>query len=268
MIDRRRIAIASSLVLSSLGASACSPSSEPGANSAPDTVLQAPAETIWRSDVLIEWDGSDPDGEVVAFQMQLVATDSLYAASSGEEGEVLHSVEPAAESGDENWTAPDPASSVGFAGLDDGWYEFRVRAIDEAGEPDPTPSRAFFRVLLDESAPVPVILQDPPHNCGRLHGDETTHTFLITASDATTNDVPIPRAMLEHSWVFSPTSPTTCGSEPEQSADWEPFPDGAPVPVEVSIGLERGCTRDFTLRVRDPAGNVATTSCALVRPPN
>jgi hypothetical protein len=281
---------------------------EPRNNREPTTFFDfAPPDTTFRNEVQFRWIGTDLDSDVVAYQYQLVEIDSLYYFTQGREGAVVRSLVPREtpcrdqlnnpclppeDPGYEDernffvWTERQTENFEAFSELNDGWYEFRARAIDDKGVVDPSPARKRFYVFFDDVAPVPEIIQIPPHNCGRLNG-ATSHVFLITASDSSRHAA-TPRRRLQYQCRLRATSQTACSEHlgdpfasltdrlddaPEDG--WGFFPSSgdsvrigdAPPFLYVDL-FSRGCTWEFILRVRDPAGIVATTTCQLVQPPN
>jgi hypothetical protein len=139
------------------------------------------------SPVFLSWIGTDADGDVVGYQYQLVETDEAYFLSGGLASEVLRSLDPPSDSGEENWTPQSRDSLRTFLSLDDSWYEFRARCVDDAGAADTTPAMHRFGIVFDDVTPAPVIgtVDEQGQNdqmCGRLNG-VTFHTFLVNAQD-------------------------------------------------------------------------------------
>ena len=247
-------------------------------NIPPDTLFEiVPPDTVSVDQVFFQWIGIDVDGEVVAFQTQLVETDSLYFATGGQQGHVIRSLHPFRERdpGDPDpdfylWAKPS-ADSWYAAELDDGWYGFRVRSIDDDRAVDPTPARTRFRAVLDAVAPKPSIVNSD--ECGRLLPGQTFHSFQIDASDSTRNGL-TPRTHLEYSVQLRATSQTACTQHlADPFTAWRFFPDettpivigNAPPTLYVDL-FPPGCSWTFTLRVRDPAGNVGVATCGITAP--
>jgi hypothetical protein len=227
----------------------------------------------FTSEVSFGWRGSDLDDDVVAFQYQLVETDSLYYLAGGLQGSVLRSLDPRSESGEAQWTERITDTFQTFRDLTDGWFEFRVRAIDAAGEPDGTPAISRFEVFFDNVPPVPTITNFVTQ-CGRM-GSSTRAVFFITASDQSRKGA-TPRSQLQYSVQLRATqSVAQCPIDFPVFTEWVCFPSDDPNDLVV-IGTEPPsdygsltnnppCVLTFTLRVRDPAGQVATDSrCQLV----
>jgi hypothetical protein len=261
---------------------------DPELNAEPATFFEsAPADTTYRNEVQLRWIGTDLDSDVVAFQYQLVRTDSLYFATDSREGSVLRSIVPAAEpcrvdgvpcsEADrvlELWTERTTDSFESFSDLDDGWYEFRARAIDDKGAVDATPARRRFYVFYDDVPPVPEV-----RPCGRLPSGVSSHEFLITASDSSRHGA-TPRDRLQYSYRLRAESQTACAehvADPFVSLSdgldgvddgWGFFPSGTdPVKIVYADLDSRGCRWIFTLRVRDPAGNVGTNDLCGIQTP-
>lgn len=235
---------------------------EPSDNQAPITFFEtAPPDTIFSNSVFIEWLGTDRDSDVVAYQYQLVSTDSLYYYSQGAEGEVLRSLEPPSASVDPLWSDRFTDSSDGFSDLDDGWYEFRVRAIDAAGAMDPNPARTRFYVFFDDVSPECEIIGPG----ARLDG-ETTVEFLLDASDLSRNSE-TPREALQYSYQLRAKSTNNCSTHlTDPFTDWELFPSGdAPVSVVYNNLADLGCTWEFKHQVKDPAGQTVTCVYSILQ---
>lgn len=126
-------------------------------NAPPETFLhvQGPVDTVSHQ-VHLYWNGSDPDGEVRAFELRL-----------------LNASRPA----DSQWVRV-PAGSGGVfdslvtvyapGGITDAVFE--VRAVDDAGAADPTPAREDFTVTNDE--PV-VVFTNVPAPTDSTYGSAT-----------------------------------------------------------------------------------------------
>lgn len=242
-------------------------------NVVPNTYYDiAPPDTTFVNEVSFLWVGTDLDSDVVAFQYQLVETDAQYYFTQGTSGTVLRSIVPRSESGAENWIDRTTDDFETFRDLHDGWYEFRTRAIDARGSFDDTPARKRFFVFFDDIAPAPEIRTIGSRApCGRL-GNLTGWTFSITASDASRSST-TPRSALQYSVQLRAESAVSCS---EHLADpftaWKAFPSddvedvviiGDQPPTVYQDLFSRNCTWNFTVRVRDPAGLVATLSCQI-----
>jgi hypothetical protein len=227
----------------------------------------------FTSEVSFSWRGSDLDNDVVAYQYQLVETDSLYYLTGGLQGTVLRSLDPRSESGEAQWTQRITDTFQTFRDLGDGWFEFRVRAIDAAGDPDGTPAVSRFEVFFDNVPPVPILVNRVTE-CRRM-GSQTQASFLISASDQSRKGA-TPRSQLQYSVSLRATSGTAfCPVDFPTFTEWRCFPSDDPNDLVV-IGMEppfdygslqnsAGCVLTFTVRVRDPSGQVATDDqCRLV----
>jgi hypothetical protein len=240
-----------------------------------------PADTTFTNEAFFRWIGTDLDSDVVAYQYQLVETDSLWFESEGQLGSLIDSIDPPGDPNDSNgdprelWTPRRTDNFQSFADLDDGWYEMRARSIDQEGAPsDPAVFR--FYVFFDDVPPVPIIgtVDGQGNNnqmCGRI-GQVTSWTFLINASDESRNTT-TPRSAVEYSYELRGRSQVNCTSHLSDGfTDWRFFPAGDE-PLRVGDGpptlytdlFDAVCRWDFTLRARDPAGNIATTSCCITR---
>ncbi len=253
---------------------------EPGGNSVPTTFFQAmPPDTSFSNTVSFTWLGTDQDSDVVAYQYQFVQTDSLWFVTSGLEGRVIRSLDPRVElqpgDDDEIWGDRTTMNFQSFTDLDDGWFEMRVRAIDDSGEHDTTPARHPFYVFFDDRSPAIFKFNE----CPRLAG-VTSWTFLMDAADSSRNGIPTPRAALEYSYQLRATSTTVCSTHLSDSfTSWKYFPDetsvividGTTISIDGGMGgpyndlFDNGCQWDFTFRVRDPAGNIATDVCSITQ---
>ncbi|HMB69742.1 MAG TPA: hypothetical protein VKU85_10540 [bacterium] len=227
----------------------------------------------FTSEVSFGWRGSDLDNDVVAYQYQLVEVDSLYYLTGGLQGNVIRSLDPRSESGEERWTERITDTFQTFRDLSDGWFEFRVRAIDATGEWDSTPALSRFEVFFDNVPPLPIIAN--PGQCGRL-GPLTQARFQLTASDVSRKG-PTPRSQLQYSvQLRASQNVNSCDSHLSDSfTEWLCFPSDDPNDV-IILGAEpptdyndltgtAGCVWTFTVRVRDPAGQITSLSCDLVK---
>jgi hypothetical protein len=256
---------------------------EASENTAPNTYFEfAPPDTTFRNEVSYGWVGTDLDSDVVAYQFQLVQTDELYYFSTGAEGNVLLSISPHLVPGpleEEDrkfirWGERQTENFKSFSDLEDGWYEFRARAIDEQGVVDGSPAATRCYVFFDDVAPVPIIVSGG----GRLEG-RTFTTFCVDAYDLSRSSS-TPRELLQYSAQLRATSSTLCTqhlSDPFAADNdrqdgvedgWGFFPPESEGPL--CIGEEPpflyidlfppGCKWTFTLRVKDPAGLISSTT--------
>jgi hypothetical protein len=231
-------------------------SSEPRPNAAPTTFFLAdPTDTTFSNQMSFSWNGTDEDSDVVAYQYQLVFISRNDPLSPPSE-----SIDPFNTTGAEQWSARTTDDFRSFVDLDDGFYEMRVRAIDQQGTVDPDPARHKFFVFFDDISPEPDILI-PETESSRI--TTTSIFFVFTARDFSRSGE-VDRKDLEYSYQLRAESQTLCGSHlTDAFTEWEKFPtSGDPV----TVGLEaptiyndlfpNGCSWMFTLRVRDPAGNI------------
>jgi hypothetical protein len=243
---------------------------DPQPNQAPNTFYERqPPDTSFVNEVTYAWLGTDLDSDVVAFQYQLVETDSLYYYSNGLQGSVIRSLIPRSESSEVMWTDRTTDDFQTFRDLEDGWYEFRTRSIDSRGAVDDTPATHRFFVFFDDIPPVAEI-RDP---CGRI-GGARRYVFPITASDDSRRST-TPRSKLEYSVQLRSQSPTACPAHAgDPFTDWRFFPSDdvddliliGDSPPTLYQDLDTApCTWTFTLRVRDPAGLITVTTCDIVR---
>lgn len=257
---------------------------EGAGNSAPTTFFDvAPGDTTFSNEAFFTWLGTDLDSDVVAYQYQLVETDSLFYYTAGQQGHVLRSLDPRREfTGSETledtylWSDRSLDNSQSFAELNDGWYEMRARAIDDAGQASTAPARYRFYVFFDDVPPTPVIIDPRPGSsnpaCGRLPSGVSSWSFFLDAADESRNAL-TPRSQLEFSYQLRARSTVTCNTHLTDSfTEWMRFPsDGLPVevgqvpPTIYTDLFDPFCGWDFTFRVRDPAGNVATVSCCVTQ---
>jgi len=245
---------------------------EPQPNTPPNTFFNVtPPDTTFRNEAFFQWIGTDLDSDVVAFQFQLVETDSVYFETGGQVGGVIRSIEPIVDT----WSRRQTDNFRSFADLEDGWYEMRARSIDSEGlESD----AAIFRyyVFFDDVVPVPIIgVVDFEGNnnqlCGRI-GAVSSWTFQINASDPSRNQV-TPRQVIEYSYELRGRQQSNCSTHTSDSpTDFVFFPPGsAPLtvgdtpPTLYADLFDPVCRWDFTLTARDPAGNRADVSCCITR---
>jgi len=253
---------------------------EPSENQPPFAFFNvAPPDTTFANEAFYSWLGTDRDSDVVAYQYQLVETDSLYYFSRGTQGRVLRSIDPRREfaSPDEPteiWSDRTLDNFTSFSELPDGWYEMRARAIDAGGTPSP-PAKARLYVFFDDIPPLPIIVDPRPGTsstpaCGRI--GVSSWTFFIDATDESRSQT-TPRTALEYSYQLRAKSAANCSTHlTDAFTEWRPFPTGG-LPIEVGNApptlytdlFDVNCGWDLTLRVRDPAGNVASTVCCVAR---
>jgi hypothetical protein len=262
-------------------------------NSPPFTYFDvSPNDTTFSNEVFFSWIGTDLDSDVVAYQYQLVATDSAYYYTGGAGGRVVASLDPRPQDvgsprqpGDPGYTEDDRTferyseqsldNFQSFSDLEDGWYEMRARSIDDSGIPNGAPARFRFYVFFDDIPPSPVVIDPKPGTitpaCGRI-GSVTSWTFFITASDSSRN-AGTPREALEFSYQLRARSAANCTTHLTDSfTEWTRFPSGGN-PVEIGTTpptlytdlFDANCGWELTLRVRDPAGNVASVPCCISR---
>jgi hypothetical protein len=240
----------------------------------------APRDTTYSNQAFFVWLATDLDSDVVAYQYQLVETDQAYFESAGQNGRVLRSVVPSLESADQDalnnlWSDRTLDNAQTFADLDDGWYEMRARGIDAGGVASDPPARKRFYVFFDDVPPTPIVVtprpgsQDPA--CGRIP-PVTTWTFWIDATDESRNAT-TPRRLLQYSYQLRGRRQDTCSTHlTDGFTDWTYFPAGSGAievgllpPTQYTDLQDPECGWDFTLRVRDPAGNVASFVCCITK---
>jgi len=229
--------------------------SEPRENAAPTTFFLAnPTDTTFSNQMSFSWNGTDEDSDVVAYQFQLV-----FFEFNPDEPPIA-SIDPPNFTGAEQWSGRTTDDFRSFVDLHDGFYEMRVRAIDQQGTVDPDPARHKFFVFFDDISPEPDILI-PETESSRI--TTTTITFTFTARDFSRNGI-TDRKDLEYSYQLRAESQELCGSHISDAfTEWEKFPSsGDPVtvgneaPTVYNDLFPNGCSWMFTLRVRDPAGNI------------
>jgi hypothetical protein len=272
---------------------------EPRTNTEPFTYFEvAPGDTSFSDRVTFIWRGTDLDSDVVAYQFQLVETDSLYLVSDGLEGRVLRSIVPRREFGegedDELWTDRTTDTFEIFFDLADGWYEMRARAIDDRGLVDSTPARHRFLLNFDNVLPEITIETLQGGNlgtCARIVEDRDV-AFIVTISDVNRRGIPTPYRQLAYRYELQdcagcPPGGGSCGHRGGGFAPTEGFkriPFGAGDSTEVAVLLIDGttivadggpttsnpytrmadnCGWDFTVEVVDPAGNPGKTICTI-----
>jgi len=257
---------------------------EPRPNSAPFTFFDgAPGDTTFEKNVAFRWLGTDIDSDVVAYQYQLVYTDSEYYFSGGQGGTVLRSIAPPSPSGEEFWSGRETDSFQSFVDLDDGYYEMRARSIDDAGNISPTARHRFY-LQFDDVVPCVITVlenwtldpryedlceeveEDGNEGCGRVLGLGLPHTFFFTASDESRSGA-TPRSQLEYRYTIRGRSVLTCSTHLSDSpTEWASFPNDSDVPVRGPTYTDlddADCGWDFKVEVRDPAGRIGVATCCV-----
>lgn len=233
--------------------------------------LGDPPDTTFRNEIFFNWNGTDLDSDVVAYQFQLVSVDSAYNFSGGLAGNVIESIDP--RGGPEvRWSSRTTDDSRVFADLDDGFYEMRVRAIDSRNNVDDNPARHLFFVFYDDIVPEPEII-DPADEVVRLEGQPEID-FTFTARDFSRNSES-PRATLEYSYQLRASSTVLCSSHLSDAATaWKKFPSGGELvtvggepPTQYTDLLSCSCDWVFTLQVRDAAGNIGRKTRLIKQQP-
>jgi hypothetical protein len=242
--------------------------SEPRPNDPPTTFfLSDPSDTTFLNQMQFSWNGTDEDSDVVAYQFQLV-----YLGPNSADDPPQESIDPPNSTGAEDWSDRTTDDFRAFTELDDGFYEMRVRAIDQQGLVDPDPARHKFFVFFDDIQPEPDILL-PEGEATRI--TQTRITFTFTAEDLSRNNI-TDREDLEYSYQLRATSLTLCGSHLNDIfTDWEKFPSdtsqmvtvGDQPPTIYTDLFSNDCSWIFTLRVRDPAGNIGTVQHTVTKVP-
>ncbi len=230
-------------------------------------LVQQP-DTSFSNELFYNWDGTDPDSDVVAYQYQLVLTDEEYYFSGGASGNVLESIDPRDFSGEENWSDRVTDVARTFPNLEDGAYELRVRAIDSEGVVDPNPAVDRVFVYFDDIAPVPVILFP---TTGRITSPVVE--FIFDASDESRSQT-TPREILVYSYRLFQTQTSICSPTEHSNDPPEPFrrfpAGGLPItatgssttnpPSQYNNLATIDCRWTFEVTVRDPAGNTGEAS--------
>jgi hypothetical protein len=248
---------------------------DPRVDVAPTTFFDSsPADTSFTNEVSFRWIGTDEDSDVVAYQFQLFQVDSLSFETKGAEGERIRSIRPRFESPAERWSERQTDQFFTQRDLEDGWYEFRVRAIDAEGVADPEPAVKYFYVFFDDIAPTPFLENQPL--CGRLQNSQS-YVFLINATDASRSNPVTARSTLEYSvQLRSLSQPPVCTQHTQDPfTDYVRFPDDGSAPIPIGNNpptvyqdlFPPGCDWRFTLRVRDPAGNTGVYEECVIRQP-
>ncbi len=181
---------------------------EPGKatpNKPPETTMvEVPVEgdTLFAN-VTLHWDGGDPDGFPQYYQWS-------YITLNPQTGDTLNKTE---------WFDTEKTSqTITFTSpLSINKQIFRVRAVDNKGEPDPTPAtRSFF---TEQTIPPKVNFIEPSNNASRFYLDQQTdwYTGLKIAYQGNDEDGEI----LEYGWAvnddnFTWTSDTTVVIPPSE----------------------------------------------------
>ena len=242
--------------------------------------FEGPFPVVTERDITFLWLGTDLDSDVVAYQFQWVETDEEYALTNGLSGRVLRSIVPRQEfaegDDDELWSDRTTDNLETFTELVDGYYEMRVRAIDDQGTPDPTPARYRFEVFVDDVAPLPSFV---PVECGgRI--SVTSYTFTCTAEDYSTFGVRSLRTNLLYRYRLRGNA-QACGHNSDSFTNWIRFRDET-TPVVIDgreIGtpatggtggayndfFSSGCSWTFTFQVMDVGGNIGQAECTIER---
>jgi hypothetical protein len=245
----------------------CVPDPDPVA--APDPVGDPPDTVLLQScdsdaEPTFCWEGADPDGQVVGHQHLLIRVDEEYYETAGASGGWLDADESEA---DDLWTPRDDRTSITY-GLEPGSYLFRVRAVDDEGNPDPTPAETLWQ--RDPYPPVVVI----ESGCGALY---PTPPLVMTcdAADVGTGRRPTPRTDLLYRYEFYDEFWWAgCPVFAPALSEWTSFPDdGRPVRIvfedtgqltpRTAEGGDIPCMWYFSFAVRDPAGNIGSTACTI-----
>ncbi len=140
------LALAVTLSAAALFAAGCGVKGTMGPNLPPETIVfvEGPVDTV-NHVVTLRWFGSDPDGEVVRFDYRFV-----YPAGQGPAGYDSSA-----------WLSTTRHDST-FAIYSPSGYAmptFVVRAVDNDGEPDPTPARQTFQ--FSNGAPTVRLIGSP-----------------------------------------------------------------------------------------------------------
>jgi hypothetical protein len=238
-------------------------------NAAPTTYfLQNPGPITFSNEVFFSWDGSDTDSDIVAYQFQMVMTDSIYFETGGAAGTVIESIDPRNLTGGEQWSDRTTRASRTFPQLDDGFYELRVRAIDSEGLVDDNPAEHRFEVFFDDILPQAVIISPTQ---GRLNGVQSV-LFTFDASDESRNSI-TPRDELQYSYQLRALSLTDCTQHlSDPFTPWTFFPsDGLPItvgnaaPTIYTDMFPNDCEWEFTIRARDLAGNIGSATLIVIQ---
>ena len=173
------------------------------------TITSGPSGCIGTADVTFTWTGSD---------------------NRTPTAELLYSYK--LEGFDADWSAWAGATSKSYTGLPDGDYTFKVKAKDEVGHEDPSPSSQSFRV--DTTPP--------------------TGSILVNGGDSTTNKIAV------HLDITGDDGPVGCGvTEMRLSNDgfnweaWQPFATEG----EWLLPTLNRTTWTVHLQLKDLVGNVS-----------
>jgi hypothetical protein len=212
------------------------------------------------TEVTFCWEGVDPDGQVVGYQHLLIHVDEEYYETGGASGGWLDADESEA---DELWTPRDERTSITYR-LEPGSYLFRVRAVDDEGNPDPTHAETLWQ--KDPYKPSVTIVS----GCTPLYYEPSPLIMTCDAHDVGVDRRPTPRTELEYSYSLDPTfGEDGCPVYRTGQSEWTPFPDET-TPLElvfedlelaVPRSRELRCEWHFSFAVRDAAGNIAMAGC-------
>ena len=243
------------------------PEFPPGSGVPPETVL-LPSSTPGGL-ASLQWEGSDSDGRVVGYQYQLLRVEEEYYETDGESGSVHSWVVPEEGEGNQTWTPTLEAAGEVFGPLPSGSYLFRVRAVDDDGNSDPTPAEITWQ--LDPYEPHVRIRS----GCGALYPNPSPLVMTIDISDIGTDLVPTPPGELVYIYSLYGGESEDCPLFWNGNSEWEPVPaDGSPVvvtfhdldgraiPAEPSG--EVACAWSFRITVRDPANNYGEAYCRVM----
>lgn len=223
----------------------------------------------YQNQVSFHWVGTDLDSDVVAYQYQLVQTNFEYFVADTASAKVIRSIDPRRETADSLWTERVTSNFQAFSGLADGWYEMRARSIDAQGTAS---NIATFRFeIYFDDVPPQVSIVSPPGSprapCGRI-SPQTSWTFFFAALDSSRSGE-TPRDSLEYSYRLRANSTVDCNTHTsDQFEPWTHFVAdtvqvGGQPPTLYSDLTDPDCGWDFTVRVRDPAGNIASATCCV-----
>jgi len=239
----------------------------PDTSAPPATTLQVCADPDHDSFCFA---GEDPDGDLRGFEYQLARVDDAYVDSNGASGNVLGGVDPVNA---DSWSGVHPDDNVRFR-LGPGAYRFRVRAVDRAGNRDPTPAEHLWRRASDKPA---IRIQS---GCGGLFPDPAPLVMTLQATDLRYDQTPTPVGDLSYSWELLPEdlppNDPECPVFPIASDGWIPFPaDGSPPRIRIDElgdativpagnGRDAACRWRFYVSVQDLDGNTGWSVCSVM----